>query len=541
MITDQEILKYRQQFGITPGSVSSGTLTVKANGQENIDRLNNLLSGQPEQPVIKSSGGIIASEKRFGQSIGDALSTKMATKTTQQAIQTHSNDIQKLSNESKRLKTLGQDTTRVDNLIRTMINEDSSKYGGDIATIIPSINKTTKQIVGEGAGVLTDVLTGAGALSPVVAGMALMGTGAAQENKSTSQIINQSLLGGLIGKIGQVGFDKASPFIVKSLQKYGMPLYEKIVPYIPEEKLATLLSFANKTAEKVSIGTGIGGTDAINSVNNLVQKPFDVISATGSKVADKILPSSQNIMNKVARIKPNEARQFEQMTGKTVGQYLDETKNFGSPEKIVQVETDKFIQSVKDVDEALESLPGVFKSPEINTVASELVDKAKRVSAPGVNAPYLKRAIELQVKAKTTGLSMSETNELKRLYERNVKLGYNKLTNAEALERATNIDSSLRDWQVKQADELGFSNISEMNKQTQASRFIANKLGGKIVDNALLNNMNLTDWIMLSGGDPTAVGGLLVKKIFTSKPLQAKVAQTLSKSTKIPTVKPIMK
>lgn len=332
--------------------------------------------------------------------------------------------------------------------------------------------------------------------------------------------------------------------------------YNKLKETNPKQAqtIDDLLSVGQFALDVATLGEGSnlvkeGADIAISNTRRGVTKIIDDIippgggsgaSATSSKIANKVLPSSENIMNKVARIKPNEARQFEQMTGKTVGQYLDETKNFGSPEKIVQVETDKFIQSVKDVDQALESLPGVFKSPEINTVANELVSKAKRVSAPGANAPYLKRAIELQEKAKTIGLSMSESNELKRLYERNVKLGYNKLTNADALERATNIDSALREWQVGKANELGFTNIAEMNKQTQASRFIANKLGGKIVDNALLNNMNLTDWIMLSGGDPTAVGGLLVKKIFTAKPLQAKVAQILSKSTKVPTVKPIM-
>lgn len=261
-----------------------------------------LTTPQQKQEIIAKdtldkTSGIIASEKRFGQSIGDALSTKLATKTTQQAMQTHSNDIQKLSQESKRLRSIGQDTTRVDNLIRTMINEDPSKYGGDIATIIPSINKTTKQIVGEGAGVLTDVLAGTGALSPTLAGASLMGTGAAQENKSTGEIISQTLLGGLVGKIGEVGFNKASPLISKYLTQYGTPLFEKLAPYIPEEKLATLKSFADKATQKLSIGTGTGGTDAINVVNNVVQKPFDIASATASKVVDKIQTGTRSTID----------------------------------------------------------------------------------------------------------------------------------------------------------------------------------------------------------------------------------------------------
>jgi len=155
-----------------------------------------------------------------------------------------------------------------------------------------------------------------------------------------------------------------------------------------------------------------------------------------------------------------------------------------------------------------------------------------------VQSPEAGRITQLRNKLNTEGLDMSEINEIKRLYERNVKLAYNKLNNADAVELATNLDNRLRDWQVKQADMLGFENIREMNKQTQLARFISDKLGNQLIGKSGLDGMNLTDWIMLSGGDPTSVGGLITKKFFSDPGIQSKIAQYLSKSEKALPIKP---
>ena len=49
MITNEEILKYRKQFGITPGSFSANTpSTATTNPSVEIDSFRNLLSGTPE-------------------------------------------------------------------------------------------------------------------------------------------------------------------------------------------------------------------------------------------------------------------------------------------------------------------------------------------------------------------------------------------------------------------------------------------------------------------------------------------------------------
>lgn len=276
-------------------------------------------------------------------------------------------------------------------------------------------------------------------------------------------------------------------------------------------------------AKDTAIGAGIGvlGGGLIGGASKL------------PSAIRKITPKSETIMNRVARLTPNDAKNFERLAGKSHGKYLEETGNFGRPDEIVNNEVTKFAQSKNDVDNALAQLPGTYKPKEIIDVIAPLEDRLIRVQSPEAD-----RVVQLKNKLNTTGLNMSEINEIKRLYERNVKLAYNKLNNADAVELATNLDNKLREWQVKQADTLGFDNIREMNKQTQLSKFIADKLGGQLIGKSGLDGMNLTDWIMVSGGDPTAVGGLITKKFFSDPGIQAKIARYLSKAEKSLPIKP---
>lgn len=276
------------------------------------------------------------------------------------------------------------------------------------------------------------------------------------------------------------------------------------------------------------------GKEALDTTTDVISEGAEQTFKAGKKA----LPKSEDIMNRVARLTPTQARKFEAITGKTHGQYLKETGNFGTPDEIIARESEKFAQSVKSVDDSLAQLEGDFQEGIVDDVLEELQQKAISVSTKNVPAPYLERVNSLIAKNQDTGLSMSEINELKRLYERNVKLGYNKLVDAEKIQRATNLDNALREWQVAKADELGFSNLKELNKQTQASKQLINSLGEQVVGKSGLSDVTLTDWIILSGGDPTAVGGFLTKKFFSSKKVQSKIAEWLNDIEVKPLVEP---
>lgn len=287
--------------------------------------------------------------------------------------------------------------------------------------------------------------------------------------------------------------------------------------------------------------------DAVNFTKNVTSKITDKVKTLGTKtpppdggttpllspegqaMVDKVVPDSATIMNRVARLKPTDANAFKKLAGETHGDYLAKTSNFGTPDQIITKEATKFTQSLNSVDDALARLPGEFKNGAVSDALEGLVERAKGTSGTNTKSPFLDRALELENKHTSQGLNMSEINEVKRLFEREVKLGYNKLINGDKVAQATNIDNALRKWQVKQAQDLGFENIAELNKQTQLSKFIVDKLGGQFIGQSGLNGVNLTDWIMLSGGNPTAIGGFLVKKFFSSKGIQAKIAEFLNK------------
>jgi len=259
-------------------------------------------------------------------------------------------------------------------------------------------------------------------------------------------------------------------------------------------------------------------------------EPTPLLSPEGQALVDKVVPDSATIMNRVARLKPTDAAKFEKLTGgKTHGEYLTETGNFKAPDEIIKNESSKFSSTLQAKDAELAKLPGLFKDGSIDDALTGLVEKAKSTSGTNIKSPYLDQVLSLQNKAKTTGLTNEEINIVKRLYEKEVKLGYNKLLNADKVEQATNIDSALRAFQDETAKKLGFTNIPELNKQIQISKFLIDKLGDQIVGQNGLNGVGLSDWVILAGGDPTAVGAFLVKKFFSTKGIQAKIAEYLNK------------
>lgn len=272
---------------------------------------------------------------------------------------------------------------------------------------------------------------------------------------------------------------------------------------------------------------------AANVTNKVIQEVKDTASSLAETAKLKLAKTTENtpanIMNRVARLNPNDEIKFTKMSGgKTPGQYLVDTGNFNEPRKLILNEANKFATSRASVDNELAKLPGVYKVGSLDDVLTGLKEKAISVSGANVKAPYAGIVDDLITKNANTGLTMEEINTAKRLYERYVKTGYNKIMNADKVEQATNIDSALRNWQVEKARELGFTNISEINKQTQLSKFIIDKLGDKIVGQSGLNGFNLTDWIILAGGSPQSIAGFLTKKFFSSKGVQARIAEIMN-------------
>lgn len=284
----------------------------------------------------------------------------------------------------------------------------------------------------------------------------------------------------------------------------------------------------NKVVDRLSIPSEVPKIDGNipldgGSSGGLMNKAIDLKNGL-------IETAPAKIMQRVARLSKGKQANFETMAGQSVGEYLTQRGIFGNIDKISEQLYKRFTESKATADAALEKLPGVFEPEPVKTALKELVARETRVSSPGAQSPNLARAEQLLNKLENGGLEMKEINEAKRLYERNVKTDYLKSVSSdpEKVVRATNIDSSIRKWQFKQADILGLKNLPDINKETQMAKQLLDDIGTEYSGSAGNNAVSLTDWIMLSGGDPSSIAGFLAKKTFSSKTVQSAIAKYLN-------------
>jgi hypothetical protein len=282
-----------------------------------------------------------------------------------------------------------------------------------------------------------------------------------------------------------------------------------------------------------AVAGGVGGAVLAGS-GAMTSKIIRSVPTVASSAAD----APATLMDKVARINPSDAGKFSKLSGgKTPGQYLDERGIYGGKDKVASQLFNRFNTSKDAVDTALEQLPGLYKNKAVETALNDVVKHAEDTSAAGATSPYLAEAQALLSKAQRDGLNQSEINAAKRLFERTVKLNYIKDGVSAGIERANNIDSSIRTWQQDMADKLGFYNIKDLNKETQLAKSLLDAMGKKA--NAQIGNnlVGLTDWIVASGipHDPSSLAMLLGKKIFSSSSAQGRAARLFSRGAKLPT------
>jgi len=270
----------------------------------------------------------------------------------------------------------------------------------------------------------------------------------------------------------------------------------------------------------------------MGTVGGDIKSGAETVGGVFGKGITKVAPSSEGIMQRVARIPKGRQIAFEKTAGESVGSYLDKRGIYGNTEDILTKLSDRFITHRNLADSEIAKLPGKYQATPIKTALTQLMEREKNVSSPGVLSPDFKEVQGLLSKYNKGGLNMSEVNQVKRLFERNVKLGYQKTlgTNPDVIARATNLDSALRKWQFTKAEQLGLKNLGEINKETRLARQLLDDLGKESAGIGGNNALGLTDAILVSGGDPAAIAMLITKKGLGSKTVQSKVAEMLSKN-----------
>ncbi len=186
------------------------------------------ISISKQSTLSKVGGALIKSEKGFGQSVAGAIGGALPIKEKTQLEQSNqlSRQVQtNVLNKIKEKRARGEDVSRLINALK-ILDKETNFYDILNTSTGGSLDKSARQVFGEGFGVATDIL-GAGALPGGVGqiakaktfgrgviqgakagavGGSIFGTAqgvarAAQENKAGGEIVGQGLRGGIVGGV----------------------------------------------------------------------------------------------------------------------------------------------------------------------------------------------------------------------------------------------------------------------------------------------------------------------------------------------------
>lgn len=379
-------------------------------------------------------------------------------------------------------KLAGQDTT----LAQEYANQSQQvKESGANAIVQPLTGQEIRpaQNAEELAG---DVIQTGALLAPgstvgraALSGAGLLGGMAMSENKSAEEVAKQALLGGVTGG--------AIASVIPGLAK---------------------LASVSKTIEK-QIETGLAkGIKSDEVASSILQRQLKLNPVTGNQ-------------------------KFQEISGGMLpGDYLVQKGIFDTREEAVNKLAQDWAKSYNLKKETLKLLPDQYTFNPANEALKELTDYEAKTGVAGTSGKFTKRINELLNASKSRGLTLNEIDDIKNIYENTVKLGYGKEINTIGTERATRIDNALRNFIEEKASAQGFTNVKELNKNTQLSRFLAQAIEDKIAGQSSNNFLTLTDTIIGAGAtiDPSALVVLAGKKIIGSEKVQAELAKRFAKS-----------
>lgn len=281
----------------------------------------------------------------------------------------------------------------------------------------------------------------------------------------------------------------------------------------------------NATVESVAKESAITGA-AGAAAGAVLGGVLPVVPSGYKGVKNMLTPgkSAGPLNSSIMKLTKPQAMKFKNIVGEEAGEWTAKRGITGNVDEISEQLGDRFIQSRNAVDDAFAQIKGTYRDVSLDSALNELVAREKRIAVPGLAGKDSARIAELAAKNKAVGLEMKEINEVKRLFERQ-KLGYLKENNSDAIDKLTTIDTRLREWQRSKATASNFTNLEELNKETQATKELLNALGKQYgIDNQTM--LTLTDWIVLSS-DPTgaSVPAYLVKKFAGNQNVKAFLAR----------------
>ncbi len=284
----------------------------------------------PEAPkkdgVLKTVGkALISSELGFGKSIADALpsfvpgSAAWTNKQNEQIATNQHAMMDSLLAQRKKSKTEGKDTSHLDSAIKDL-QEQMSKPAIDINETNASVNKSAKQVFGEGLGVATDI--------------ASFGT------------YGEAAKGAQTGKLLVSG--KMSGVLAKALPEGASTVFEKTVPTATSKLAAFGKGFLDGAKTAVPLGAGYGAASSMQAnddIPTIIKK--SVTSAGVSGVIGGTLSGLANMRNVSPDTLKKEAvdsykrglnatkEKYKEQADKIIPDLLDE-KTWGTKKQLIK-------------------------------------------------------------------------------------------------------------------------------------------------------------------------------------------------------------
>lgn len=189
------------------------------------------------------------------------------------------------------------------------------------------------------------------------------------------------------------------------------------------------------------------------------------------------------------------------------------------------------------VDDELAKIWWNFKSQEVTNILEWINSDWLKFEwivkhASKVRNPQASRLAELAEKNRNEWLTMSEINEVKRYFESMFGNKYKPATwntqwNADKHQLMKNLDNELREWQRGTAEQMWFTDLAKLNKETQAARELMNNV--KYWD-AVWWTITLDDWLFLAQAiERWELWALVAKKVMESNWFKKRAIDVLNK------------
>jgi hypothetical protein len=294
--------------------------------------LDSLPKTQAEPEPVKKDGilktigkALISSELKFGKSIADAMpsfvpgSAAWTNKQNEELMAQEQEITANLIKTIKEKRARGEDTSRLENVLRLQA-EQGGKPPIDINETNASINKSAKQIFGEGLGVATDITS--------------FGTyGNAAKGAQTGKLLVKGKMSGVLAK---------------ALPEGASTVFEKTIPTATSKIAAFGKGFLEGAKEAVPLGASYGAASSMQAdddVPTILKKSFG--SSVISGVIGGTLSGFANMKNVSPETLKKEAiesykkglnatkEKYKEQADKIIPDLLDE-KAWGTKKQLIK-------------------------------------------------------------------------------------------------------------------------------------------------------------------------------------------------------------